>query len=513
MIFRFRWVLLCHCLLAASFVCLVGGCPQEGEPDSSEGQTPVTEAPSQGIAPEAQTKRPNGLNFQNIQTDHKAPYRVQFTFTLRDNKGNAIELSESDLHGASAPIVTIWEDDSPLDPYECQAFLHTAPDLEMDVAFVLDFSSSMVNLGGVPSMLEAMRQMMTKLKPSHRVLVEEFHDRRSGSDHSVLVPFTFADSANIETINETVDEFASKVYHGFSTCWDATFEALVQFGVGRDPNRVRHLYVFTDGHDTSSESNMWTVIALAQTLGVKVYTVGLGVLYPQDEDELQFVGGGTGGGYFSGANADALSRHVAGTADNLGGNYKLAYITPSINDFRTQIHLTWSEVRTSDPINRRVRIGGIEGNDRKGRLYFMRGPENEDGEVSIMLMANHIPRDIGTLRLKAGAADQTVSVYRTQLQEGGILRGWGEFAPESADTNAWVSAKGRTLGFGDFGPVCEIVVKYPQPTAAGSPSPAIPFELDNSSYSEGVRFELVKVSNGGIVDGGNIQINDIPSYY
>jgi hypothetical protein len=505
-----RWGHLTRCAILCLVLSFLAGCPEEQQDQTTDDPAATTEATSQGVTPETSSNRPKGLNFENIQTDHRVPYHVQFTFSLRNDDGKAIELSESDLYGPDAPVINVWEDDSPLDPYESRAFIHTAPDLEMDVAFVLDFSNSMTTIGGIPPMLAATKLMMAKLKPSHRVLVEEFHDRKAGSDHSVLVPFTFADPANLEVINETIDEYATEVYHGFSTCWDAAFEALVQFGVGRDPNRVRHLYVFTDGHDTSSDANLWVVIALAQTLGVKVYTIGQGVLYPQDEDDLQLVAAGTGGGYFNSADANSLSGLVAGAAGNLGGNYKIAYVTPSTSDFRTKIHLTWSEVRTSEPINRRIRVGGIEGDDRKGRLYFTRGPESDKGEVVIQLLANHIPRDVSTLRVKVGAADQTVTVRRIQTQEGGILRGWSEFAQAS---DGWFSASGRTIGFGDFGAICEIVVKYPVPTPSGQASPAIPVQLDNSYYVGGIRFELIKTSNGGLDADGNISIADIPVFY
>ena len=471
-------------LLAASALVLLGvGCPESQDTETGDNQTTPTESPAPTVTT-ANPARPNGLRIDNLQDASAQPYQVQFVFSLRDNAGHAVVIPETDL--ASDVHANVWENGSPLDNIESPVFLRSSAALEMDVVLVLDFSQSNAELNGIGPMLEAAKSLLPLLKPTHRIALEEFHDRIPGNNHSVLLPFTFAGAATIPRIEKSLDDFAATVYHGFSTCWDASIEAMLLFGITRSPSKVRALVVFSDGKDMSSLAVPDVVTAAAIALGVRVFNVGTGPISPADEDRLQKMSNATGGKYYRVADSAALRSQFSRLVQDLVGNYKVSYITPKTIDFTTKISLTYRGVTTRNPIEQPVGILKIAGNDREGRLAITRGAETAGGQVQITVSATHIPRGISRLAFTAGTPGQTIAIRFIPDDESGLIAGWS--APIYDDQAGLWETSGQEPAFGSFGPLLQITISLPAPTPAGAPSAVIPFFLSNAIYEGGVHF-------------------------
>jgi len=113
---------------------------------------------------------------------------------------------------------------------------------------------------------------------------------------------------------------------GSTALWGATIEAVEQ----TEPRVGRSVViVLTDGNDTASSSTLEQATNVAQTSGVPVYTIGLGVGSGSalNETPLQNLAAETGGTYFRAPDSDDLATIYRRIQQSITGEYRVVYTT------------------------------------------------------------------------------------------------------------------------------------------------------------------------------------------
>lgn len=168
-----------------------------------------------------------------------------------------------------------------------------------DLALVLDSSGSMRSAffgGNDPwgKRKKAAKALIHRLTPMDRVAIVDFDDTAT-----VWLPLT---QLRDDDARELARKAIAKIDDQGGTNLSAGLDAgLAELGAHRDPGRSQFLIFLTDGEGEYDPSSL----ALAQSLGVAVYTIGLGSTV--QADLLQAIATGTGGKYFPVAKAGDLT--------------------------------------------------------------------------------------------------------------------------------------------------------------------------------------------------------------
>jgi len=419
------------------------------------------------------------IHFQNIQPAHQIPSTVQFIFSLRDQNNHAVLLDPNDL-GWDA--VRIWENNVEIDYLESHAFLFSAADFEMDIMLVLDFSASMKEQeSDFNTMIQGARTLINQMGQTHRIGVVEFH--RPQEDPDVLQSFTTNKQAAMRAIDRFVN---SDFYSDFTICWDAVYVGLEQFSQDPDPNDIRALVFLSDGFDNSSVHQPIDLINLAHERDVHIYNIGVGQVHR--EDVLENIANQTGGTYVHAENIDVLEDRFDQIITDLGGQYKVSYITPKepVDDiFSVRVSVTYQGITSNPPLTELVDPNLIYGETIKGIMSFSAPSVIQNEEAEVFLWGEHIPRYIHEFKFSL-ETDKPITITPTNENGGGLCEGWtiteeedGWYTLTSPDpTN-----QDEDLEFGDFGTICKITIH--EITERGI---TIPFTLDNSVYELGQSF-------------------------
>ncbi len=432
-----------------------------------------------GCEPEGPlSPKPSGaLNFTNVQDNHQKPSKVQFIFSLRDRDNHAVLIPQDEFNNAVE--VSILENNQDIDYRESHGFIHTAESFGMDVVLVLDYSASMAEGGGIDTMLNGVNLILDELAESHRVAIVEFHDNDPADNFSVLQSFT----TDKEDARQAVMDFANP-YNGFSTCWDAVYLGLEQFEGQADSGRVRNLVFLSDGFDNSSIHTPKELTTLADQKSVRIYNIGVGPdISRVHEDTLEYISDRTGGQYYRASDVSLLRERFESIIDDLGGNYKISYITPKRDNFQVKINLVYGGNRTAQAIDEEVDGAVIFDSDRRGLLSLSR-PTLRSGEAELFISADHIPREISAFRFKvditpSGAVEEPVLLVGSA--DGGLLG--DTWAAVTKDGEGYYNTSGPALNFGDFGVLFKIHLADLSETPAD-----IKITMDNSLYENGVFF-------------------------
>ena len=417
------------------------------------------------------------LRFENVQANHQKPSKVQFIFSLRDRGEHAVLIPQTEFD--NNVNIIIEEDDDPIDYTESHGFVHTAESFGMDLVLVLDYTASMAENSGIDTMLSGVNLILASLAESHRTAIVEFHDNASGDNYSVLQDFTSDKQEAWSVISDFID-----VYNGFSTCWDAVYEGLELFVVDSTSNTFRALVFLSDGFDNSSQKQPNDLIHKADSIGVAIYNIGIGeTINPENEDRLEEISYETGGKYHRANNLGELQDRFIDIVDDLGGNYKISYITPKRGEFEVKIWLEYDNKRTELPIIQTVDGSALLDSDRRGIISFNQ-PVRHGDKADIFIFADHVPREVGSFRFHIDLPDpvslsQPITVI--DPADGGLLdNSWSNLA---LDQDGFYVTSGADLNFGDFGVLFKISLQdLPENSLA------LPIIFDNSIYSNDVMF-------------------------
>jgi Mg-chelatase subunit ChlD len=417
------------------------------------------------------------LEFVNIQPNHQRPSKVQFIFSLRDNNGHAVLIPQTEFDEAVG--ITIKENGLQIDYRESHGFVHTAESFGMDVVLVLDYTESMAVNNGIDTMLMGVDSILDGLAESHRVAIVEFHDNQAGDNYSVLQDFT----TEKEEARFAIQSFTG-AYNGFSTCWDAVYLGLGLFPIEIDSNTVRNLVFLSDGFDNSSIHTPRELSSLAQSIGVRIYNIGVGdFIEPVNEATLREISETTGGMYYRAEELNQLREQFGQIVDDLGGNYKISYITPRRDIFEVEIGISYDGLNTRNPIIASIDGASIFDSDRKGLLSFNE-PSVFNETAEMFISADHIPRDITTFRFKIDLPAPIAIVEPIEIispDVGGLLDdNWTAMAK---DIDGYYNTSGPELSFGDSGLLFKINLDN-----ITNPGVAIQITFDNSLYTNDVYF-------------------------
>lgn len=213
------------------------------------------------------------------------------------------------------------------DGVQQQVRFFESSDVPMDVILLLDTSSSMRDRMDVVH--DAARTFMKVLRPGDRGAVVAFNE------HVRVAQDLTSDPAAIEAaINSTVARGSTGLHN-------AVYVALKQFGMkARSNGQVRRqaLAVLSDGEDTSSLIGVEDVLALARSMGVSIYAIGLqssiGSVRAAAADRTRFAGAAytlkmlareTGARAFFPATVHELKTVYDSIARELEAQYSLGY--------------------------------------------------------------------------------------------------------------------------------------------------------------------------------------------
>ena len=446
--------------------------------------------------------RPKGLNIMAPVSLYTDPYLLDFSFSLRDENGDAVSAEPAQFDVAAR------EDGEPIRAFETGLALRSAPPRQLLADFVLDYSLSMQNAFGAIASLEeaAQNDILAYLNPDAAVGITIFS--REDRDPLVVADLTTNHADIRSELGLIQQEYITRLTSG-ATLFDALMASLDKFDEGfflldiilkphedilniverftkeDSLQQSRQIFVITDGYDTSSEATMDDVTRRARTLGVHINVVGIG-----DQPNLTTLlslAGATKGRYFSYADErDALSPFVQEIVQNLADQYRLRWATLRRRDkaFTPSFSLSLNgreAVHTADknytPVDHAAdTLGGII----TTTLY-------DDGLRShIDVNAAYIPRFVYDLRLYVEAS-HPFQLSIAESVAGGLLETWETETFPVDETSLWIHfySYDVPLPFAGYGPLFSLdfgeIIDVERPALTD-------LDVDNAVYNDSVYF-------------------------
>jgi len=240
---------------------------------------------------------------------------VALTVTVTDAKGQC-------MSGLSASDFAVFEDG-----IQQTVSLFGSEEIRVDVALILDTSSSMIN--ALPIAKTAARALVDRLRPADRAALIDVKG-------STTIPLPFTDDRG--RVAAAVTAMSAR---GTTALYDGVYVSLREFERERRqrPEIRRHaLVVLSDGVDTSSHVTFDDVAHLARTLDVTIYTIALrdsvstATAAPEDPVrranwEMRTLAAETGGLVFFPSTAADLSGVYEVIARELTNQYALGYVS------------------------------------------------------------------------------------------------------------------------------------------------------------------------------------------
>ncbi|MBX3179728.1 MAG: VWA domain-containing protein [Candidatus Hydrogenedentes bacterium] len=430
------------------------------------------------------------MSVENVAAVYSAPYLVDFSFTLRDRRGNAIIRDPRDF------TVVARENGRTL-PGETGVQMVRGAVRQLRAALVLDYTDSMQRSPGAIGAMEraATGVFLPALNEDALVSVTEFH--REDRDAIEVVPFTvdrgYLNSAIAGIQGEYVQGFA-----GASRLFDTLLTAIRSFSTQNAGRESRYLIVFTDGGDTSSFSTANDVINAAQQRGVRIFAVDFGE-EEVDAGLIQLTSN-TRGQLFAAASVAQLEDAFRRIVRELDGQYNIRWATlaRSSEPFRPGFMLTLGSdtaryTAETDYVPTRYVGDGV----LRGKLRFI--TSDSLTATTVFLRADYVPRNIRRFKITLGSA-YGFGVEVVDESNFGLLAGWDLAAPVSGPGNQLTldftapGDPGEPMPYGAFGPMLRITFD------ALLPDDAEVFNVvyvDNTVYPEaaGQSFDVAGYNN------------------
>jgi hypothetical protein len=231
----------------------------------------------------------------------------------------------------------------------------------------------------------------------------------------------------------------------------------------------------TDGKETSSNRVPADIINEARLWHASIFLIGTG--YVANEQTLTTIATQSGGEYYPATDIAAFETKLQQIKQDLGGQYKLSYITlRRTGNYDVKVQLDYNGL--TGWFDTTLDLGSVYGDDRIGVLTFDE-PTLAAGQLGVVVRAQHLPRNIDHIRFKIDT-DKNFSVSLVASSEGGLCEGWT--VVKGAD--GYVDITSTTpLQFGDFGPLFKIVIDQVVESSLD-----LPFTLDTSIYTGGKSF-------------------------
>lgn len=204
----------------------------------------------------------------------------------------------------TAADFTLFEGPTQIPAGNFTAIFADQANIPLSVNVVLDFSRSIGGPNGdLPDLVaekDAAVGFISLLLANDEAEITKF-----GNDVKLALDFTLADAAGKQDLEAAINEAFTGDNDG-SAVYDAIIQALQNTAL-RQPNRRKAVVILTDGEDTSSQSTINDVIALANLEGIPVFTIGLGDKLVNFEANLKRIADETGGVFYASATAADLT--------------------------------------------------------------------------------------------------------------------------------------------------------------------------------------------------------------
>ena len=230
--------------------------------------------------------------------------------TVTDRRGRMVR-------GLAADDFRLFEDHIP-QPIEVFSSTTAEP---ISIAFLLDLSGSMRQLGKLDEAKEAIRVFVGSLNPGDRVALIGFADDRV----DWITDFT----ADRERFLARLDVQEAYGQTGLYDAVAATPRLVDERIKGR-----KAIVLITDGMDNASRMNTFKALQLAREVSVAIYTIGFSSLprklVPRGGTQpvlqvLELFSAETGGALFSVHDPDDLKETVAQISEELRSQYMIGY--------------------------------------------------------------------------------------------------------------------------------------------------------------------------------------------
>lgn len=418
------------------------------------------------------------------------PSQVQFVFGLKDDNNKTYPIEISGLEDN----VKIYEDNKEIQYEETSVFVRSAESFELEVVLVLDYTNSMFEIAGaIDQMQQAAKDLINQLSASHRIAIIEYHDRNE--EPKVLQDFTSDKQTLINTI-----ENIGELDHGSSRCWDAVELGTSLFSTRTSSDDVRALVFLTDGEDTSSTATPEDIIETARGKGIVIYPIAFGEIEEEAKLILEKIAIKTEGIYYEASDSEGLKEQFAGIVADLGGKYKVSYISlkrEGIIQVKFEVYIEEKDLTLT--YKNDVDMSNIYGPDNVGRITQDTSKVTE-GRADVFLRSEHTPRNVKRIRFKLDTTLQ-YEIVLPPKEQGGLLEGW-TLSEQDAEGYYVVSTGGDAVKFADFGLLLNVKLDGLE---SESSFVRIPFEIDNSIYAGRKRFSY----DSYLIAGRNIK-NMVP---
>lgn len=251
----------------------------------------------------------------------RPPSLMRFVFMLRDKRSVAVNAADELIRNQISFFVK--EDDFPLDPDEASQFVTGPENLRSNIVILLDFTGSMYRAGvgdplnplqkgeAIAQMVQAAKQFVLDLPDGYRVALMVYHDRQQPS--RLLHGF----DTNKATLAAALDGFTlPEAEHGASELYDALQDACNVLAADDpagtlpyDEADVRSVVFVSDGWDTSSVTELTTLIDEAKAKRVRFYPIGFtgSLASPTNDTVLTTLAQETGGHQYKAAELSDLT--------------------------------------------------------------------------------------------------------------------------------------------------------------------------------------------------------------
>ena len=185
----------------------------------------------------------------------------------------------------------------------------------ISIALAMDYSRSITDTQEyVDDMEEAVADFLHQIGP-----VDEAEIIKFGTEVEVLQKFTSDKTLLIDALHSPWDK------GGKTNLYDAVWQAV--HDAAERPNARKAVIVITDGENRGKQTkySLDTIIQYANTKGIPVFTIGLGLF---DSSILEKISDGTGGQFYSATTSDNLRNTYQQLIDTLFENqYILSYVS------------------------------------------------------------------------------------------------------------------------------------------------------------------------------------------
>ncbi len=412
------------------------------------------------------------------------PYLISFNFRLEDNDGNAIvaepaQFTVSGLEGAN-PVTDVTG-----------IYLRRAAARQFKAALVFDYSLSMQNIPGAINGMEdaAKSRFLPTLNDDALVSLYEFHVESVAPNQ--VTGFTADKDLLINRINRIEEDFVDG-FTGGSLAWDALVQACEAFGTGTSTSEDRYLLLFSNGKDTSSESDVNDVIDAARTRGIRIFTIAFG--NPPNEADLEAIATGTFGGYFPAANTQELQDAFEQIVTDLEGQYVLrwASLARANISFVPSFSISFNGATDSLTAGSTFSVRTYQGNELQGKLRIV--PSDDEVNSIAFLRADYVPRNVRRIRLFL-RSDVAFTTSVVGPGSDGLLGAWTRTETQDAG-GVWIDLNAPSgsaaIPFATFGPLLRfdfdgVVANLDEPFNA--------VFVDDSIYANGQSFVVEGYDN------------------